>query len=148
VDLVAGQLPVRLVGDRGPLLGDLPPRDDGRNLPLLIRRLGLAEAAEGEEEREETEARLRTAEAALARLDELAKETRVREDTVTRTRDLYEYRRRRFAARHSEQTESGEEDEGYEERSLAHTSVSGGSCWASSVRSCSGSGAKDVSATR
>jgi monovalent cation/hydrogen antiporter len=89
------------------------------SLPLLIRSLGLAEA-EGKEEREETEARLRAAEAALARLDELADEARVREDTTTRMRDLYEYHRRRFAARHSEQTESGEEDDGYEERSLAY----------------------------
>ncbi|HKH58435.1 MAG TPA: hypothetical protein VKA20_07865, partial [Rubrobacter sp.] len=91
----------------------------GMSLPLLIRRLGLA-GAEGEEEREETEARLRAAEAALARLDELADEARVREDTTTRMRDLYEYRRRRFAARHSEQTENGEVDDGYEERSLAY----------------------------
>ena len=89
------------------------------SLPLLIRRLGLA-GAEGEEEREETEARLRAAEVALARLDELADEARVREDTTTRMRDLYEYRRRRFAARHSEQTENGEVDDGYEERSLAY----------------------------
>jgi CPA1 family monovalent cation:H+ antiporter len=91
----------------------------GISLPLLIRRLGLA-GAEGEEEREETEARLRAAEAALARLDELADETRVPEDTLTRMRDLYEYRRRRFAARRSEQTESGEGGDGYEERSLAY----------------------------
>ena len=89
------------------------------SLPLLIRRLGLA-AAEGEEEREETEARLRAAEAALARLDELADEGRVREDTAARMRDLYEYRRRRFAARLSGQTESGEVGDGYEERSLAY----------------------------
>jgi monovalent cation/hydrogen antiporter len=89
------------------------------SLPLLIRRLGLAEA-EGEEEREETEARLLAAEAALARLDELAGETRVPEDTLTRMRELYEYRRRRFAARHSQQTESGEEGDGYEERSLTY----------------------------
>jgi monovalent cation/hydrogen antiporter len=91
----------------------------GISLPLLIRRLGLAEA-EGEEEREETEARLRAAEAALVRLDELADEGQVREDTAERMRELYEYRRRRFAARHSEQAESGEEDNGYEERSLAY----------------------------
>jgi monovalent cation/hydrogen antiporter len=91
----------------------------GMSLPLLIRRLGLAEA-EGEEEREETEARLRAAEAALVRLEELADEGRVPEDTTTRMRDFYEYRRRRFAARHSEQTESGEESDGYEERSLAY----------------------------
>jgi CPA1 family monovalent cation:H+ antiporter len=60
------------------------------------------------------------AEAALSRLDELADEGGVRKDTTTRMRDLYEYRRRRFAARHSEQTESGEEGDGYEERSLAY----------------------------
>src|ERR671920_1375318 len=91
----------------------------GLTLPLLVRRLGLA-GSEGEEEREETEARLRAAEAALARLDELADEGRVREDTATRMRDLYEYRRRRFAARLSGQTESGEVGDGYEERSLAY----------------------------
>jgi Na+/H+ antiporter len=91
----------------------------GMSLPLLLRRLGLA-GAEDEEEREETEARLRAAEAALARLDELADEGRLPEDTTTRMRDLYEYRRRRFAALHSEQTESGEEGDGYEERSLAY----------------------------
>ena len=89
------------------------------SLPLLIRRLGLA-GAEGEEEREETEARLRAAEAALERLVELADEGRVREDTAGRMRELYEYRRRRFAVRHSEQAESGEEGDGYEERSLAY----------------------------
>ena len=51
-------------------------------------------------------------------MNELADEAQVPEDTLTRMRDLYEYRHRRFAARHSEQTESGEED--YEERSLAY----------------------------
>jgi monovalent cation/hydrogen antiporter len=91
----------------------------GLSLPVLARRLGLA-GAEGEEEREETEARLRAAEAALARLEELADEDWVREDTTARMRDLYEYRRRRFAARDSGQPESGEEGDGYEERSLAY----------------------------
>ena len=67
------------------------------SLPLLIRSLGLAEA-EGKEEREETEARLRAAEAALGRLEELADEAWVREETTARMRDLYQYRRRRFAA--------------------------------------------------
>jgi CPA1 family monovalent cation:H+ antiporter len=91
----------------------------GLSLPLLIRRLGLA-GAEGEEEREETEARLRAAEAALARLEELADQDWVREETTARMRDLYQYRRRRFAALHSGQSESGEESDGYEERSLAY----------------------------
>jgi hypothetical protein len=112
------------------------------SLPLLIRRLGLAEA-EGEEEREETEARLRAAEAALARLEELADEGRVPEDTTTLMRDLYEYRRRRFAARHSEQTRATAT-----RNAPWHTSVSGGNCWAPSVPRSSGSGAKAASATR
>jgi monovalent cation/hydrogen antiporter len=47
----------------------------GLSLPLLIRSLGLA-GAEDEEEREETEARLRAAEVALARLEVLADEDR------------------------------------------------------------------------
>jgi CPA1 family monovalent cation:H+ antiporter len=63
---------------------------------------------------------LRAAEAALARLEELADEGWVRKDTTARMRDLYEYRRRRFAARYSEQPESGEEGDDYEERSLAY----------------------------
>jgi hypothetical protein len=115
------------------------------SLPLLIRSLGLAEA-EGKEEREETEARLRAAEAALARLDELADETRVPEDTLTRMRELYEYRRRRFAATASRQR--AVKMTTATRNAPWHTSVSGGSCLASSVRSSSGSGAKDVSATR
>ncbi len=53
-------------------------------------------------------------------LEELADEGWVREDTTARMRDLYEYRRRRFAARYSEQPESGEEGDDYEERSLAY----------------------------
>jgi monovalent cation/hydrogen antiporter len=88
------------------------------SLPLLIRSLGLAEA-EGKEEREETEARLRTADAALEKIGELEDEEWVYEDTAERMRELYEYRRRRFAARHDDQLETGEED-GYEERSAAY----------------------------
>ena len=112
------------------------PRSPGETRPLsnLLRhpphprRSGLEPAGarpppgpgRGEEEREETEARLRAAEAALTRLEELAEEDWVPEDTTARMRDLYEYRRRRFAARHSGQPESGEESDGYEERTLAY----------------------------
>ena len=91
----------------------------GLSLPLLVRRLGLA-GAEGEEVREETEARLRAAEAALARLEELADEGWVREDTTARMREVYEYRRQRFSARYGERAESEEGGDGYEERSLAY----------------------------
>jgi NhaP-type Na+/H+ or K+/H+ antiporter len=91
----------------------------GLSLPVLVRRLGLA-GSEGEEEREEIEARLRAAEAALARLEELSDEGWVREETAARMRDLYEYRRQRFAARDGGQPESGKDGDGYEERSLAY----------------------------
>ncbi|MCA1717712.1 MAG: Na+/H+ antiporter [Actinobacteria bacterium] len=85
----------------------------GLSLPFIIRRLGLSGAG-GDEEREEIEARLQAAEAALEKIDELENEGRVRKDTAERMRDLYEYRRRRFLARLEGQTENGED---YEERS-------------------------------
>ncbi len=81
----------------------------GLTLPPLIRKLGLM--GEAEEDWREDEARLRAAEAALVRIDELTGEDWVREDTAERMRGLYEYRRRRFEARfdgsgHSEKYES------------------------------------------
>ena len=69
----------------------------GLSLPSLIRRLGL-EDSEAEDWRD-AEARLRAAERAIARLEELEAEDWVRDDTVERLRGLYDYRRRRFAAR-------------------------------------------------
>jgi CPA1 family monovalent cation:H+ antiporter len=84
---------------------------EGLSLPWIIRRLGLS-GAEAEDWRE-TEARLRAAEAALGRIDELAPEDWVREDTADRMRGLYEYRRRRFQARYDE----GDGHIEYEERS-------------------------------
>jgi CPA1 family monovalent cation:H+ antiporter len=87
------------------------------SLPFIIRRLGL-EGAEGDEENEEIEARLRAAEAALEKIDELEDEDWVREDTAEWIRKLYEFRRRRFAARLEGQPEN-DEDGNPEERSLA-----------------------------
>ncbi len=89
----------------------------GLSLPFLVRRLGLE--IDVEEEREENEARLRAAEAALDRIEELESEEWVRQDTAERLRELYDYRRRRFAARYDGRFENGEEDD-YEERSLAY----------------------------
>lgn len=68
----------------------------GLTLPVLVRALGV----EGDqaEEAEEVIARLRTAEAAIARMNELQGEDWVREDTAERMHGLYDYRRRRFAA--------------------------------------------------
>jgi monovalent cation/hydrogen antiporter len=81
----------------------------GLTLGPLIKALGVED--DGSEEREEVDARMRVAEAALARLEELVDEDWVREDTVGRVRGMYEYRRRRFTAR-----VDGDGDETYEER--------------------------------
>jgi CPA1 family monovalent cation:H+ antiporter len=67
----------------------------GLTLPLLIRRLGVIEDG-GEEQREETRARLVIARAALDRVDQLEAEDWTRETTVARIRRLYEFRQRRF----------------------------------------------------
>ena len=67
----------------------------GLSLPPLIRALDLED--DDSEAREESEARLRAAEAAIDRIDELAGEEWVRDDTADRLRGLYDYRRRRFA---------------------------------------------------
>jgi hypothetical protein len=68
----------------------------GLTLGPLIRALGVHD--DGAEEREEVAARISVAEAAIARLDEVAGEDWVREDTAERVRGLYNYRRQRFGA--------------------------------------------------
>jgi CPA1 family monovalent cation:H+ antiporter len=70
----------------------------GLTLPAVIRALGL-EADESTAEAEEAHARIRAAEAALARLDELVGESWVRDDTAERLRGAYQFRIDRFAAR-------------------------------------------------
>jgi monovalent cation/hydrogen antiporter len=67
----------------------------GLSLPWLIRRLGVED--DGLDTREELGARMHAAEAAIARVEELAGEDWVREDTIDRARRLHEFRRRRFA---------------------------------------------------
>jgi Na+/H+ antiporter len=89
----------------------------GLSLPFLIRALGLED--DGSVEREETRARIESADAALARLEELAEEEWVREDTAERVRGMYGYRRSRFVARRV-----GVDDDGYEERSQAYQRLS------------------------
>jgi monovalent cation/hydrogen antiporter len=84
----------------------------GLSLPVLIRALGLEDDHIGE--KEETHGRIQVAEAALQRLDELADEGWVREDTTERVRGLYTYRRNRFASRFDGDLE------GVEERSAAY----------------------------
>jgi Na+/H+ antiporter len=69
----------------------------GLTLPLVIRVLGLED--DGLEAREEAKARIRAAEAAIAKLDDLEREEWVREDTAGRLRGLYTFRTDRFRAR-------------------------------------------------
>jgi monovalent cation/hydrogen antiporter len=87
----------------------------GLTLPPLIRRLGVQEDG-SDEEREELHARLAAAQAALARIDEVALEGWAREDTLERTRGLYNFRRRRFKVRAGKM----EDDDGIEDRSLTY----------------------------
>jgi Na+/H+ antiporter len=85
----------------------------GLSLSALIRRLGVSDG--GADAGEEVRARLVATKAALAQIDALAGEEWTRDETVERMRGLYEYRKRRFAAR------AGKiDDDGYEDRSLAY----------------------------
>ncbi|MGH3063292.1 MAG: Na+/H+ antiporter [Gaiellaceae bacterium] len=79
----------------GVILGTLVVQ--GLTLPGLIRWLDLED--DGLVEKEEVKARIRAAEAALARLDELVDEDWVNEDTAERMRGLYGFRRDRFRSR-------------------------------------------------
>ena len=69
----------------------------GLTLPAVIRALGVED--DGGAEREEIKARKHAARAAIARIDELAAEEWVQDQTAERMRALYDYRLRRFAAR-------------------------------------------------
>jgi monovalent cation/hydrogen antiporter len=70
----------------------------GLSLPLVIRVLRLS-ADDGGAEAEEVHARIRAAEAALERLDELVGEAWVLDDTAERVRGQYRFRIDRFSAR-------------------------------------------------
>jgi monovalent cation/hydrogen antiporter len=82
----------------------------GLTLPGVIRMVKIE--PDDREEAENAKARIRAAEAAIARLDELQEEDWVREDTAERLRGLYGFRRDRFSSRFD-----GESDGAIEERS-------------------------------
>jgi monovalent cation/hydrogen antiporter len=82
----------------------------GLTLPGLLRILGVHD--DGGAEREDAKARIKAAEAALARLDELALEGWVYDDTLERMRGQYRFRTNRFRARYE-----GSDGDGTEERS-------------------------------
>ena len=69
----------------------------GLTLPAVIRLLKLEDDGE-EAARDEAQARIRAADAALVRLEELVDEEWVREDTAERVRGGYDFRRNRFSA--------------------------------------------------
>ena len=83
----------------------------GLTLPAVIRAVGME--ADHLDEKEDSKARIKAAEAALARLEDLAEEDWVREDTAERLRGLYNFRRDRFSSRFD-----AESDGAIEERSL------------------------------
>jgi monovalent cation/hydrogen antiporter len=87
----------------------------GLTLPWLIRKLDVIEDG-SDEQHEEVKARLVIAKAALNRVDELEDEEWTRDGTIERVRNLYRFRKRRFA------TQAGmiEDEDGIEENSLAY----------------------------
>ena len=82
---------------------------EGLSLPSLLRVLGVHD--DGATEREENKARVRAADAALRRVDELVDEPWVRDDTAERVRGTYDFRRRRFAQRLGDTDQSTPEED-------------------------------------
>jgi CPA1 family monovalent cation:H+ antiporter len=91
----------------GVILGTLVVQ--GLTLPALIRWLDLEDDRLAE--KEETKARIRAAEAALERLDELIDEDWVNPDTAERLRGLYGFRRDRFLSRFDPESDGAIEDQ-------------------------------------
>jgi CPA1 family monovalent cation:H+ antiporter len=82
-------------------------------LPALVRALGI----EGDDSaaREDAKARIKAAEAALARIEEIAEEGWANEDSLERARGQYRFRTNRFRARYD-----GVDDDGVEDRSARY----------------------------
>ncbi|HXH89392.1 MAG TPA: cation:proton antiporter [Gaiellaceae bacterium] len=80
----------------------------GLSLPGVIRLLGLE--ADDKSAREASKARIKAAEAAIGRLEELAREDWVRDDTAERMRGLFEFRINRFSARFDDGDDGSIED--------------------------------------
>ena len=109
------------------------------SLPTLIRKLGITDG--GEADNEELKARLVATKAALAQIEALRAEDWTRDDTLDRMHNACDYRKRRLAAR------AGKiEDDGYEDRSPP--SRSSRWCWRPSATPWSSSAARGRSPTR
>jgi CPA1 family monovalent cation:H+ antiporter len=85
----------------------------GLSLPALIRRLRLG--GDAGESTEELRARLAATRAALTEIEALSQLEWTQDETVERMRGMYEYRKRRLAARAGKIA-----DDGYEDRSVAY----------------------------
>ena len=81
----------------------------GLTLPWVIRVLGIE--PDDVAEREESQARIHAARAALARLDELVADDAVRDDTAERLRGAYNFRRNRFSSRFDEESDGAIEEQ-------------------------------------
>ena len=84
----------------------------GLSLPAVVRVLGVTSENDDDLE-QEARARLLAAEAALERIEQLTREQWAADETLDRLRGIYNYRRRRFAARFDEE----EDFDAYQERS-------------------------------
>jgi CPA1 family monovalent cation:H+ antiporter len=69
----------------------------GLSFPALLKLVGIED--EGRTEKEENKARIYATEAALTRLEELADEEWVRNDTLERVRAMFNFRNQRFRSR-------------------------------------------------
>ncbi|MGZ3673513.1 MAG: Na+/H+ antiporter [Ktedonobacterales bacterium] len=85
----------------------------GLSLPMVIKRLGVAD--DGIAEREENKARYKASMAALARLDALATEDNAPQDLIDHLRAHYQEKSQRFGARYHGTT--NEQDEAQAKRS-------------------------------
>ncbi len=84
----------------------------GLAFPALIRALKVED--DGLDQDEELNARLEIAFAALDRIDELEGEEWVHAQTVERTRNLFDYRRRRFTSRIGDARDDHDEDDDFD----------------------------------
>ena len=84
----------------------------GLAMPVLIRRLDIED--DGLDRDEELNARLEIAFAALERIEELEGEDWVHPQTVERTRNLFDHRRRRFSSRIGDRRSEDGDDEDFD----------------------------------
>jgi monovalent cation/hydrogen antiporter len=81
----------------------------GLTLPALIRMLRIE--PDTSDEAEDAKARIRAAEAALERLEQLTGEEWVRDDTAERMRGLYNFRMNRFSSRFDDDADGAIEEQ-------------------------------------